>query len=312
MSMTELARRGMAWAVLPAVLISLTACATGRTVPTAVGPAPADEGTAVAEAKPPKRQSEPAKAKAGGTSARKQPKEDGPGMHRPTTRSPHAWQIHDMDRPQPEVVKPGQTAAAPPADAIVLFDGTDLSGWRHKDGQTPAWKVENGYMEVAPKCGDIFTRKGFGDVQLHVEFATPTVIEGEGQKRGNSGVFFMGTYEVQVLDSHNNKTYPDGQCGAVYGQYPPLVNASRPPGEWQTFDIIFRRPRFTEDHELATPAVVTVIHNGVLVQDHVELVGPTSHKKRRPYQTHDSKLPIKLQDHKNPMRFRNIWVRELE
>jgi hypothetical protein len=166
-------------------------------------------------------------------------------------------------------------------------------------------------MEVVAGTGDIATARGFGDVQLHIEWATPTPPHGESQERGNSGVFLMGRYEVQVLDSYNNKTYPDGQASALYGQYPPLVNASRPPGEWQSYDIVFRRPRFDAQGKLLKPARVTVFHNGVLVQDDVELTGPTAHQRRPPYEAHPERLPIKLQDHGNPIRFRNIWLREL-
>ena len=221
------------------------------------------------------------------------------------------WKVHDEDRPQPPMVDPGpaQDPVPPPADAIVLFDGTDLSRWEKTNGKPAGWKVENGYMEVVKGAGSIRTKQGFGDVQLHVEWAVPN--SGDGQNSGNSGVFLMNIYEVQVLNSHGNTTYPDGQAAAVYGQYPPLVNASRPPGQWQSYDIIFRRPRFAADGTLLRPARVTVLHNGVLVQDNVILTGPTSHKKRPPYEAHLDKLPLMLQDHSEPVRYRNIWVREL-
>jgi hypothetical protein len=226
------------------------------------------------------------------------------------------WKIHDLNRPVPPVIDPG-TASTPdvpgraPSDATVLFDGKDLSKWSDKAGKPAKWKVENGYMEVVPETGYIFTRAAFGDCQLHVEFAEPTPPTGESQDRGNSGVFLMGLYEIQVLDSYQNKTYADGQAAAVYGQYPPLVNASRPPGEWQTYDIIFHGPRFTKDGKLLHPARVTVLHNGVLVQDNVLLTGPTANGKRPPYKLHPEKLPLSLQDHGDPVRFRNIWIREL-
>jgi len=221
------------------------------------------------------------------------------------------WRIHDMERPRPAVVTPGAEPGGPPSDAVVLFDGRDLSRWAAANGSDAAWKVENGYIEVAPGKGPIHTRQGFGDVQLHIEFQTPPP-KGEGQGRGNSGVFFMGgAYEIQVLDSWQNDTYPDGQAGAVYGQQPPLVNASLPPGEWQRYDIVFRRPRFAADGTLQSRARFTVFHNGVLVQDGVEPSGPTTWQARPPYQAHADALPIELQDHGNPMRFRNIWVREL-
>jgi Domain of Unknown Function (DUF1080) len=227
------------------------------------------------------------------------------------------WKIHDPDRPTPPVIDPGRPSTQdlpgrPPSDAVVLFDGKDLSQWAHKDGSPAKWRVENGYLEVVPKSGYIYTRDSFGDCQLHVEFAEPASPKGESQERGNSGVFLMGLYEIQVLDSYENRTYADGQASAVYGQYPPLVNASRPPGQWQTYDIVFHGPRFDKEGKLTRPARVTVLHNGVLVQDNVELTGPTAHKARPPYVPHAEKLPLALQDHGNPVRFRNIWIRELK
>ncbi len=227
------------------------------------------------------------------------------------------WKIHDPDRPLPPVIAPGTASTQdapgrPPSDAVVLFDGKDLSKWAHKDGSAAKWKVENGYLETVPKTGYIYTREAFGDCQLHVEFAEPTPPKGESQERGNSGVFLMGLYESQVLDSYENKTYADGQAAAVYGQYPPLVNASRPPGQWQSYDIVFHGPRFAKDGKLLRPARVSVLHNGVLVQDNVELSGPTAHGARPPYTPQPEKLPLALQDHSNPIRFRNIWIRELK
>ena len=174
------------------------------------------------------------------------------------------------------------------------------------------WRVAKGYLEVVPGTGAIETAAGFGDVQLHLEWATPFPPEGKDQDRGNSGVFLMGRYEVQILDSWANPTYPDGEAAAVYGQYPPLVDASRPAGEWQTYDIVFRRPRFGSRGELLSPARLTVFHNGVLVQDNVILTGPTGHQRRPPYEAHPDRLPLLLQDHQHAVRFRNIWVRELE
>lgn len=226
------------------------------------------------------------------------------------------WKIHDPNRPVPPVIDPGTSSTKdapgrPPSDAVVLFDGKDLSQWAHKDGSAAKWKVENGYAEVVPKSGYIYTREAFGDCQLHVEFAEPTPPKGESQERGNSGVFLQGLYEIQVLDSYQNKTYADGQAAAVYGQYPPLVNASRPPGEWQSYDIIFHGPRFDAAGKLTRPARVTVLHNGVLVQDNVELTGPTAHGARPPYKPTPEKLPLALQDHGDPVRYRNIWIREL-
>jgi hypothetical protein len=228
---------------------------------------------------------------------------------------PH-WKVHDKDRPLPPVVTPGtastpETVGKAPADAVVLFDGKDLSRWAHKDGSAARWKVESGYFEVVPKTGEIHTREAFGDCQLHVEFAEPIPPKGESQERGNSGVFLMGLYEIQVLDSYENKTYADGQASAVYGQYPPLVNASRPPGQWQSYDIVFHGPRFSQDGTLTRPARVTVLHNGVLVQDNVELTGPTAHGERPAYKPTPEKLPLALQDHGNPVRYRNVWIRSL-
>lgn len=217
------------------------------------------------------------------------------------------WPQHSMDRPRPPVVHPGP----PPSDAIVLFDGSNLDEWRTDDGAPARWTVRDGYVEVKPGTGTMSTARGFGDVQLHIEFATPAVAKGEGQERGNSGIFLMGMYELQVLDSYQNDTYPDGQAGAIYGQNPPLVNPTRGPGQWQAYDVIFRRPRFNADGSLERPARITVLLNGVLIQDNFELVGPTANRQQPPYRAHADKLPLKLQDHGNPTRFRNIWVREL-
>jgi len=226
------------------------------------------------------------------------------------------WPQHSMDRPQPPVVDPGpfKGSAPPPADAIVLFDGKSLDAWRSADSANrPArWKVADGHMEVVAGTGSIATKQAFGDVQLHIEWRAPTPPKGESQERGNSGVFLMGMYEIQVLDSYQNRTYADGSAAAVYGQFPPLVNASRPPGEWQTYDIVFHRPRFNSAGLVAKPARFTVFHNGVLVQDDVELSGPTANKARPPYHKHPDALPLSLQDHGDPVRFRNIWIRKLE
>lgn len=220
---------------------------------------------------------------------------------------------HARDCPAPPVIDagPGTEPAPPPTDAIVLFDGKDLSKWRGADGSPTRWKVKNGYMEVAAGTGGIQTVQGFGDVQLHIEWASPAPPKGTDQDRGNSGVFLMGQYEVQVLDSWGNTTYPDGQAAAIYGQFPPLVNASRAPGEWQSYDIVFHRPRFRADGSLEQAATMTVFHNGVLVQDHRTLTGPTAHQSRPPFTAHPDQLPISLQDHGHPVRFRNVWVRRL-
>jgi hypothetical protein len=226
------------------------------------------------------------------------------------------WKIHDTSRPHPPVITPGTASTQdkpglPPSDAIVLFDGADLSKWETPKGGPAKWRVADGYFEVVPKTGTIQTRQAFGDCQLHLEWAAPDPPRGQDQDRGNSGVFLMGMYEVQVLDSYNNVTYADGQAGAVYGQYPPLVNPARPPGQWQTYDILFHGPRFDKNGKLLRPARVTLFYNGVVVQDNVELTGPTAHRQRPPYQVHAEKLPLALQDHDHPVRFRNIWIREL-
>jgi hypothetical protein len=232
-------------------------------------------------------------------------------------QSPDDWPVHDLDRPQPTIVTPGtfstqDVPGTPPSDAIVLFDGTDLSAFESAKGGPAPWKVENGYVEVVDKSGYIETKQAFGDIQLHVEFRTPTPPKGDSQDRGNSGLYFMGRYEVQVLDSYENETYPDGQAAALYGQYPPLVNASRPPGTWQVYDIAFEAPRFDAQGNVVAPARATVFHNGVLVQNASEYTGPSGHKQRPPYKAHAAKLPLRIQDHGNPVRFRNIWVRELK
>lgn len=222
------------------------------------------------------------------------------------------WAVHDESRPTPPVISPGQNDNAPPSDAIVLFDGTGLSAWKScKDGSEAKWKVQDDYMEVVPKTGGIETRQSFGSCQLHIEWRTPDVVQGTGQGRGNSGVFLMGKYEVQVLDSYDNKTYADGQAAAIYGQKPPLVNVCKKPGQWQTYDIIFHAPVFN-GAKVATPAAITVLQNGVLVQDHWQIEGTTFHKVRSHYESHADKLPLQLQEHGNPMRFRNIWIRQLE
>jgi hypothetical protein len=226
------------------------------------------------------------------------------------------WKPNDPDRPLPPVIEPGTVSTQdgpghPPSDAVVLFDGKDLSQWLGEDGQPAKWKVADGYMEVLPHTGYIHTRQPFGDCQLHVEFREPVPPVGEGQERGNSGVFLMGLYEIQVLDSYQNKTYADGEASALYGQFPPQGNASRPPGQWQTYDVIFHAPHFDKDGKVLHPARVTALHNGVLVQDNVELSGPTAHHERPPYKPTPDKLPLSLQDHGNPVRFRNIWIREL-
>jgi hypothetical protein len=214
---------------------------------------------------------------------------------------------------EPAVVTPGATPGAPPSDAIVLFDGKDLSQWASQAaaGGPAPWVVADGVATVKPGSGGIQTKEAFGSCQLHIEFATPSVVEGSSQGRGNSGVFLMNNYELQILDSYQNPTYFHGQAGAIYKQHAPLVNASRKPGEWQAYDVVFHAPKFDADGKLIQRATFTVFHNGVLIQDHVIVMGVTSHDKPPYYEAHAAKMPLSLQDHHNPMRFRNIWIREL-
>jgi len=218
------------------------------------------------------------------------------------------WRVHDIDRPHPPVVTPGPTTGSPPSDAIVLFDGKDLSRFARQKNK--GWKVEKGYVEVVGGSGHLETREKFGDVQLHIEWASPVEITGDSQWRGNSGIIMMGRYEIQVLDSFNNKTYADGQAAAVYGQWPPLVNASRKPGEWQAYDIVFERPRF-EGAKVVKRAHATVIHNGVVAQHRQEFIGQMAHRIVKPYEPHQAEEPLALQDHDTPVRYRNIWVRRM-
>lgn len=226
------------------------------------------------------------------------------------------WRVHDVRRPRPTHVAPGENGS-PPADAVVLFDGKSLDGWEglgkgKNRGKIvePGWKLADGYMEVVRGTGSIRTKETFGDVQLHIEWASPAKPVMQSQGRGNSGVLIMGLYEIQVLDSYENESYADGQAGAIYGQYPPLVNAARKPGEWQAYDIIFEAPRFT-DGKLTKPAFATVIHNGVLLHHRQELMGPMRHKVMTKYELHPAKGPLMLQEHGNPVRYRNIWARPL-
>lgn len=227
---------------------------------------------------------------------------------------PSGWKAHDLKRPAAKVVTPAETVGQPPSDAIVLFDGTDMAAWRASGGGDAKWKIVDGAMESVPRSGFVVSQEEFGDCQIHLEFASPIKVKGNGQGRGNSGVFLMGQFEVQVLDSYENPTYTDGSAGSIYGQYPPLVNASRKPGQWQSYDIIFRRPRFDEQGKLAQPARITVLHNGVLIQDNSEPFGPTNWIQHKDYEKMKGKTkgPLSLQDHGNPVRYRNIWVRPLE
>jgi len=226
---------------------------------------------------------------------------------------PTGWKAHDWERPRPAVVTPGSSnlPLSTPSDAIILFDGKNLDQWRSSDGGPAKWIVKDDFMESVPGSGYLFTAQAFGDIQLHVEWAAPVKVEGKSQGRGNSGVFLQGQFEVQVLDSFDNLTYADGQAGSAYGQYPPLVNASRKPGEWQSYDIAFRKPSFSNDGKLAQPARITVFHNGILIQDNVKPLGPTSWLQHKQYAAGPDKLPLSFQDHGNPVRYRNVWLREL-
>ncbi len=218
--------------------------------------------------------------------------------------------LTEVWEPVPQVVTPGE-GKQPPSDAIVLFDGTDFSQWQHRDGGEPKWLLEDGCMTVVKKTGEIRTKQAFGDCQLHIEWRTPAKVEGEGQGRGNSGVFLQGRYEVQVLDSYNNRTYSNGQAGSIYKQHIPLVNVCRPPGVWQEYDIIYRAPRFNDDGHVKEPGRMTVLHNNVVIHDNVEIEGTTAFRGKHKYETHNPKEPLTLQDHGNPVSFRNIWIREL-
>ena len=221
------------------------------------------------------------------------------------------YHVHDPARPHPPVVTPGGQPGGAPSDAIVLFDGKDLSQWSSANGTKPAaWKAGDGYFEVVPRTGDLATKEKFGDVQLHIEWAAPAEIRGSSQGRGNSGVFLQGRYEVQVLDSFNNPTYADGQAGAIYGQWPPLANAVRKPGEWQSYDIVFEAPRF-EGGKLVKPPYLTVFLNGVLLHNRQEVMGPTVHRALAKYVPQPAEDSLVLQDHGNPVRYRNVWIRRL-
>ncbi len=231
----------------------------------------------------------------------------------------HPWAVHDRNRPQPAVVTPGtfstqEQPGKPPSDAVILFDGTEASLLKWAADKQPAeptkWIVKEGALQCVPGSGYIRTKEEFGDCQLHVEWAEPADITGESQGRGNSGVFLMGMTEVQVLDSYKNSTYADGSAGSVYGVNPPMVNSLRPPGEWQSYDIVFRRPIYKDGKEVE-PGTVTVMINGVLVQDHTPLEGGGGHKSRSKARPFPEKGPLKLQDHGNPVKYRNIWYRSL-
>lgn len=225
------------------------------------------------------------------------------------------WRVHDVARKRPPVVTPGPSnlPLLPPSDATVLFDGANLDHWMMTSRQgdvAPNWKVSDGYFEVVPGSGSLVSKEKFGDCQLHIEWSAPSEIKGKSQERGNSGVMLMRRYEIQVLDSFGNLTYADGQAGAVYGQYPPLVNATRAPGDWQAYDIVWEAPRF-QDGKLTRPAYVTVFLNGVLLHNHVEVLGPMAHREAPVYKPHAPEESLLLQNHGTPVRYRNIWFRRL-
>jgi len=239
--------------------------------------------------------------------------QDRPGFRDTPTLPDGKWKVHDADRPHPEVVTPGATPGAPPSDAVVLFDGTSLDAWE-PTGQP--WHLANGVMTVPAReegeeASTLVSKQSFGDVQLHLEFRSPNPPQKSSQDRGNSGVWFMERYEVQILDGYDNPTYADGTVGAIYGWKAPLVNASRKPGEWQSYDIVFERPRFAADGSVKRPAYVTVFLNGVLVQNRQPFLGSTIWRDVGKYEAHADAAPIQLQDHDSPVSFRNIWVRPL-
>lgn len=224
------------------------------------------------------------------------------------------WRVHDIERPRPGIITPGEAYGAPPSDAIILFDGSDLSEWRTDSDDGSLWPISNGAMTVPVDDGitqNLISKRAFGDVQLHIEWRSPESLVSNSQGRGNSGVFFLEKYEIQILDSYDNPSYADGQASALYGSQPPLVNASRKPGEWQVYDIIFEAPEFDVDGRLLSPAYVTVFHNHILTQYRQAYLGTTVWREVAMYTAHEPKGSILLQDHSNPVSYRNIWVREL-
>lgn len=228
------------------------------------------------------------------------------------------WHVHDPVRPYAPVVTPAAVPGGAPSDAEVLFDGKDLSKWCQEGRGADRgklvdakWPVKDGYFEVGPGTGDLLTRDKFGDVQLHIEWSEPPGISGGSQSRGNSGVIIMSRYEIQVLDAYNNPTYADGSAAAIYGQWPPLANAAKPPGQWNVYDIVFEAPRF-EDGKLKKPAYQTVFWNGVMVHNRKEVLGAMVYRQVAHYTAHDPEMPLMLQDHHNPVRFRNVWIRRIK
>jgi len=239
--------------------------------------------------------------------------QDKPGFKDTPVLPDGPWRVHDADRPEPAKVAPSAQPGGAPADAIVLFDGRSLDAWR---GERGLWPVRNGAFTVPPRAtsggeNNLMTKASFGDVQLHLEFRSPNPPTKTSQDRGNSGIWFMQRYELQILDGYNNPTYADGTVGAVYGWKPPLVNAARAPGTWQSYDVVFERPRFAKDGRLLRPAYVTAFLNGVLVQNHQAMLGTTVWRRVAQYSAHPDAAPIQLQDHDSPVSFRNIWVRPL-
>ncbi|HZU24562.1 MAG TPA: DUF1080 domain-containing protein [Bryobacteraceae bacterium] len=228
------------------------------------------------------------------------------------------WHVHDPDRPHPPVVTPGAKPGDPPSDAIILFDGKDMSQWKahhsditgHGGSDAPEWKVQDGMLVVTPDVGDLATKEKFGDCQLHVEWSEPPDVSGTSQGRGNSGVLLMSRFEVQVLDPWKNPTYADGQAGALYGQWPPLVNPGRPPGDWQVYDIVFTAPRF-DGAKLLQPAYFTVFFNGVLVHNHEASMGPMVYRQVAHYSPMPAEDSLLLQNHHDAVRYRNIWIRRI-
>lgn len=257
--------------------------------------------------------------KKGGAKAQKEQKDRTLGYDDTDFLPDQKWRVHDVARPRPHVISPGTASTQerpgqPPSDAVVLFDGKDLSKWTMvaKSGEVsePRWKVQNGYMEVVPGIGGLVSKEKFGDAQFHVEWAAPTEITNKSQFRGNSGFLVMNRYEIQVLDCWDNPTYADGQAASIYGQWPPLVNACRKPGEWQAYDIVFEAPKFEGD-KLVKPAYITVFHNGVAVHHHQQIIGAMVHARVAKYAPHAAAEPLGLQNHGDPVRYRNIWVRRL-
>lgn len=228
------------------------------------------------------------------------------------------WRVHDINRPHPAAITPGASIGQPPSDAIVLFDGKDLTKWQQRGRgadrgkmSEAKWKVNDGYFEVGAGTGDLISKDAFGDAQYHVEWSEPVDVKGESQNRGNSGFLIMSLYEIQVLDSYKSLTYADGQAGSIYGQWPPLVNPIRKPGEWNVYDIVFEAPVF-EGGQLKKPAYATVFFNGVVVHNRKEIIGRMAHRQVGTYAPHNPEEPLMLQDHGAPVRYRNIWVRKLK